>query len=139
VSVGVGEPRAGRQRGAVDAVEAGARHLDEAQPPGRRPHLARERERDQDVHSVEPRGDAALVGRDHLARDAEMRPHPILQPGREGAGEGDAGRRARTPAGDALVGGHALASRHMVDRATVGINYLRGKLRPSDAVDGAPI
>jgi hypothetical protein len=57
VAVGIRQPRAGRKRGSVDPVEAGARHLNELELSGRRAHLAGERHGDQYVHLEKLRAD----------------------------------------------------------------------------------
>ena len=85
--VGVGQRGARGKRGSIDPVQPRTRHLHELESRGRRAHLAREAERDQDVDLREQADHAGLLGQDHLALHVQVTPHPIREPDREGPGE----------------------------------------------------
>jgi hypothetical protein len=55
----------------------------------RRCHLAIEGQGDQHVNVGEPRDDAGLIGRDHVARRGQAGADGRLERCREGSGEGD--------------------------------------------------
>ena len=78
-----------RERGAVDPVEPGARHLHEAEPRRCGAHLGREREAHQGVDAGHAGGDLALGAEDDLGRGGQPGAYLVGQPDRERPGEGD--------------------------------------------------
>lgn len=89
VTVRVGQQGAGRQRRAVDAIEAGARNLHQLQLPAGGTHLRAERHGHQDVHVGEPGDDTLLVVDDDVERQGQEIAHRRLEARGEGSGEGN--------------------------------------------------
>jgi hypothetical protein len=80
VSVGIGERQALPVQRAVDAIEAGAGHLHEAQAPARSGHRCVEPHGDENVGVGQFWQNGSLVAGDNLARYREPRPHGLGQP-----------------------------------------------------------
>jgi hypothetical protein len=79
VAKGIGERQLRPNLSAIDAIQAGPRHLQQTQASAGRGHLLAEAHGDQNIGIAKLRQNGHLVARDDLARNAQATPDRLGQ------------------------------------------------------------